>query len=365
MNIDNYLNHMILRVIVGSHAYGMATEQSDLDVKGILIPPKEFLLGVHNFEQTEGKIEKDPLERIGLDFKLLRNGGEFTYYSLRKYFKLARDCNPSILEILFADPKHFIWDGISPENRKLGELLIENRRLFLSQKVKWTYVGYSHAQLKRIKGHNKWLMNPQPEDPPRAVDFMMFYQLSAHPQNVAWRNSAKIILKDDPEFTKWVMCKGLQNMGAKPIPGTDNKAFFLFLRGRGVVDHSGALLSDYSYNYDPDSPIIGILVFQKDEYRRQMKKWKEYWNWVKNRNKVRSELERKYGYDTKHANFYIRYTLKSRLDEVLACLNSVNSVEALTGNAEGDTEPSLDRKVSEGVTTTAEAKSPKKREICQ
>jgi len=55
--------------------------------------------------------------------------------------------------------------------------------------------------------------------------------------------------------------------------------------------------------------------------------------------------------------------IKALLQEKLACINPVNSVEPQTDRAVGNTEPSLDRKVFEGVTTTDEATSPS--EICQ
>ena len=108
----------------------------------------------------------------------------------------------------------------------------------------------------------------------------------------------EIMLKDD--------VNNIQNWVAKPIEGTDQKAYFVYAKGKGIVDDSGNLLSDYSYNYDPDSSIIGVLVFQKDEYRFQHKKWKEYWTWKKNRNPDRAKLEKKYNLDTKHASQLIR-----------------------------------------------------------
>ena len=41
-------------------------------------------------------------------------------------------------------------------------------------------------------------------------------------------------------------------------------------------------------------------------YRSAMAEWKQYTEWVNNRNKDRSELELKYGYDTKHAMHLVR-----------------------------------------------------------
>ena len=63
----------------GSHAYGLATPESDLDLRGIVIPPKGYFLGFwHRFEQAEST---DP---------------DLVIYDIRKFFHLAAACNPSI-----------------------------------------------------------------------------------------------------------------------------------------------------------------------------------------------------------------------------------------------------------------------------
>jgi predicted nucleotidyltransferase len=33
--------------------------------------------------------------------------GDYIVYELRKFIGLARDCNPNIIELLFADPKRY------------------------------------------------------------------------------------------------------------------------------------------------------------------------------------------------------------------------------------------------------------------
>ena len=45
----------VLLTIAGSRAYGMATETSDVDVKGVCIAPRSYRDGFRNkFEQAEG-----------------------------------------------------------------------------------------------------------------------------------------------------------------------------------------------------------------------------------------------------------------------------------------------------------------------
>lgn len=48
--------HTHYLVMAGSHSYGMARPESDIDVRGWCIPPKEYFLSYHkHFEQTEQK----------------------------------------------------------------------------------------------------------------------------------------------------------------------------------------------------------------------------------------------------------------------------------------------------------------------
>lgn len=77
---------LVLLVTHGSHAYGLATPESDLDLKGMTIPPREYFHGFSNvFEQAESK---EP---------------DMVVYDIRKFFKLAAECNPNIIEVLWCD----------------------------------------------------------------------------------------------------------------------------------------------------------------------------------------------------------------------------------------------------------------------
>src|ERR1019366_899193 len=138
----------VLLVRHGSHAYGTNVATSDEDFKGVAIPPKEYFLGpTKRFEQAELKAP-DP---------------DAVIYDIRKFFTLAADCNPNIIEVLHTAPEdHFLVDPI-------GEVILEHKDDFLSKKIKFTFLGYSVSQLKRIKTHKKWIMNP-PNSPPTRAD---------------------------------------------------------------------------------------------------------------------------------------------------------------------------------------------------
>jgi hypothetical protein len=46
------------------------------------------------------------------------------------------------------------------------------RDLFLTRKAKFTFSGYAMAQLKKIRGHNRWLNDPQPVEPPQPAKYL-------------------------------------------------------------------------------------------------------------------------------------------------------------------------------------------------
>src|SRR5580704_4911605 len=147
-NMPWLADRTILLTRHGSQAYGTNTESSDLDLKGVAVPPIEYFHGFSKvFEQAETNTPND-----------------LVIYDIRKFMRLAADFNPSICEVLWTDPSD--WIHISDS----GRLLIENRDLFLSRKARWTFSGYAISQLKRINVHYRWLKSP-PKTPPDRKDY--------------------------------------------------------------------------------------------------------------------------------------------------------------------------------------------------
>jgi len=114
----------------GSHAYGTATPESDLDLRGFCIPPKEYFLGYSSkFEQ----------------FQHVTDELDVVIFDIRKFFKLAADCNPNIIEVLFTDPKdHVVVTQVAKK-------VLKHRDLFLSSKAFYTFGGFAFQQLQKIK----------------------------------------------------------------------------------------------------------------------------------------------------------------------------------------------------------------------
>lgn len=144
IDLEKYL---IFQTVAGSRAYGVATPESDVDLRGVCVPPKAIVLSpFKNFEQVED----------------IKNGNDRVVYSLLKFVNLACKANPSLLELLYIGEEH--WTHTTKWWAKLREA----RELFLSTQVVYSFGGYAAAQLKRMRNHKRWVdhapTKPEPED---------------------------------------------------------------------------------------------------------------------------------------------------------------------------------------------------------
>jgi hypothetical protein len=147
--------HTIFKTVTGSHAYGLATPESDTDYRGVCVPPQVLVLSpFKNFEQYEGDPASDD---------------DTVIYSILKFVKLASEANPSLLELFYIDERH--WVQTTP----WWDTLYEHRDWFLSTRVVHAFSGYAAAQLKRMRNHARWIENPPTE--PKPEDFNLTHAM--------------------------------------------------------------------------------------------------------------------------------------------------------------------------------------------
>jgi len=261
----------------GSRAYGTSTPTSDTDYKGVAIPPKEYFLGFHKkFEQAECS---KPIDAV--------------IFEIRKFFSLAADCNPNIIEVLHTDPSD--WVLCTP----LAQKMVEHKADFISKKAKFTFSGYAISQLKRINTHRRWLLNPI-ESPPKREDYGL-PERSLMPRDQLM--AAESLIKKRIE--EW-------ELDLEPVP-PDVRIAVMNRVERMLVDISVvANLKKEDLVWRAAAELVGVdqnfidYLDRDRRYRSKMQEWKQYQDWKKNRNPARAELEAKFGADMKHASHLVR-----------------------------------------------------------
>jgi predicted nucleotidyltransferase len=133
----NLFERVIYRCVIGSQAYGLSGETSDIDRRGIYLPPAEVHWSLY-----------------GVPEQLENNETQEAYWELQKFLVLALKANPNVLECLFTP----LVEMATP----MAEELRAMRSIFLSRLVYQTYNGYVLSQFKKMQtdlrnqGQVKW-----------------------------------------------------------------------------------------------------------------------------------------------------------------------------------------------------------------
>ncbi len=126
LSTHGLFDRVIYRCVVGSRAFGLDTEESDTDRRGIYLPPADLHWSLYGVPE---QLENDESEEC--------------YWELQKFLVMALKGNPNILECLYTPLVEFA----SP----LAEELLDMREAFLSRLVYQTYNGYVMSQFKRMQ----------------------------------------------------------------------------------------------------------------------------------------------------------------------------------------------------------------------
>lgn len=128
-NPSLYTPHKVLLAgVVGSHAYGLATEHSDVDLRGVFIIPTSKLVQVY--------FDNDSLHTEG------HEPNDHSFSELLKYLEEAAKCNPNSVDLLYLE-EYLLVDP-------LGAQLVGIREAFLSTRARDSYAGYAWSQYERV-----------------------------------------------------------------------------------------------------------------------------------------------------------------------------------------------------------------------
>ncbi len=271
-------NLILFEAISGSRSFGLATENSDTDIRGVYYLPKEDFFGLNYIPQISNETN------------------DITYYEIGRFVELLQKNNPNILEVL-ASPE----DCIQYKHPLMNLLKTED---FLSKLCKDTFAGYAVSQIKKAKGLNKKILNPIDKERKSILDFCFILEGQGSVPLKKWLH----------EFHSSGERGGLsqEKCGLVNIDHTKGMYSLFYdesgrLGYKGVIHHEEANQVSVSSIPKNEKP-LAYLFCNLDAYSVYCKDYREYWKWVTERNEDRYNVNETHGqnYDSKNMMHTIR-----------------------------------------------------------
>lgn len=267
MNIQDLKDRglIIFEAIVGSQAYGTATETSDVDTRGVFIAPLENVMGYDYVDQVSD--EKN----------------DHVFYELKKFLEMIENNNPNILELLNTPEECIII------KHEIFDFILEHRDKFITKKCKKSFGEYANTQISKARGLNKMIVQPEIEK----KDILDFCFVVKGHGSYPFKDFIRKTGTDQKDY------------GLVRIPNAhDLYAVFYCKDGlyRGVINEDGTSnevrLSSVPKGEEP----VAIISYNKDEYTKHCKAFKRQKDWETNRNPHRfaDNMLHGKGYDGKN-----------------------------------------------------------------
>ena len=280
----NYLREndlILLECISGSRAYNLNVPTSDTDIKGVFYLPKERFYGFHYIPQISNE------------------SNDVVFYEIGRFLELLSKNNPNILELLETPKdkvliKHPIMEMIKTSS-------------FLSKKCKDTFGGYAFTQIRKARGLNKKIVNPVAKKKKLVIDFC--YILSR---------------QGSMPLSQWLKEQGKvqENVGLVNVPHFKD-TYGLYYDSSAQLGYSGVMKKETATSVllssvPKDQEPLTHLQFNQDGYIKYCKDYREYWNWVENRNKSRYENNIRHGKNYDSKNMMHTFRLLDMAEEILS-----------------------------------------------
>lgn len=118
---------VVILILAGSYSYGTNIDGSDIDIRGITLNQKSDLIGLTQYEQY------------------VDENTDTVIYAFNKIVPLLLSCNPNTIELLGLNPEHYLYLN------DIGQMFLDNKKLFLSRRAIQSFGGYADAQLRRLQ----------------------------------------------------------------------------------------------------------------------------------------------------------------------------------------------------------------------
>jgi predicted nucleotidyltransferase len=146
-NIEPWIVENIqYETIMGSQAYGVSSDNSDLDLYSFTVPPRGIV-----FPHTQGFIsgfgKQPPNFKVYQQHHIETDGvsHDINVYNIVSYFQLLMDNNPNLIDSLFTRTQSVT------HSTKIGNMVKDQRRIFLHKGAWHRFKGYAYAQMKKLR----------------------------------------------------------------------------------------------------------------------------------------------------------------------------------------------------------------------
>jgi predicted nucleotidyltransferase len=279
-------NRLILfETIVGSQAYGTQTPTSDIDKKFVYILPQDYILGTGYVEQIN--VNKD-----------------YVGWEIRRFLELMGSNNPTVLELLNSPEDCIV------SKHPLFDLIIEHKDEFITKICKDSFGGYARQQIKKAKGLDK--KQNWEKDKVTRKDVLDFVYVIEGEKSIPWKvwNSeqgfeekfcgvvnvpnardiyavyydkvAREMFSENVSESSRNLLITLKKELGQPM-GFGYKGLVKTGEGVNAAESNQLRLSSIPKG---ETPICNI-IYNKDGYTMHCKDYREYQEWLENRNEAR------------------------------------------------------------------------------
>ncbi len=262
---------LLFECVSGSRAYGTDLPGSDTDIKGVFILPQVQFYGLDYVEQVNSEKNDE------------------VYYELRRFADLLYKNNPGILEMLATPADCVLYC------HPLFEPFL--KEIFLSKLCKDTFAGFAFAQIKKARGLNKKINIPQAPERKTPVDFCFI----AEGQGAT-------------PLKKWLENKGWKQEQCGLVAISNMRDLYgLYHDPSGQYGFSGIVKKETANAVALSSVPKGmvqeaLMSFNMDAYSMHCRDYRQYQEWLENRNEERYSNTLTHGksYDSKNMMHTIR-----------------------------------------------------------